>query len=171
MQTNSKLCCFQTLQRWQQQTQSLQGMLSLWGSRWRIGQNITHGDTDLYMWRNLRWAVPQTQKVSHLRIRSLFDAWRLMLWTTVCLCACVCARLFEALVWWIDDSSGISRVGWGSFWQLCSSSAHRRAQKHLHEDISTHAPKQTVLGHLVCLWVWVSLWGRVQLVWQQDTDS
>lgn len=49
--------------------------------------------------------------------------------------------------------------------------AHTQTQEHHHVVTSTHAQRQTVLGHLVCLLVWVSLWGRVQLVWQQDTDS
>lgn len=63
--------------------------------------------------------------------------------------------LFRAFVCLEVDSSGISHCGWCSYWKWCSCSTDRHTQKCLHKVMGTHAQRQTVLGHLVCLFVTV----------------
>lgn len=60
------------------------------------------------------------------------------------MCARVCVCVW-AYVWWEEDTAGIGHFGWGSFWKLFSS---LDTHKHLHAAMSTHAQRQTVLGHL-----------------------
>lgn len=92
------------------------------------------------------------------------------------MCVFVCACLgFCVVRWWLCWHQPhwmklILEVVLVSNRQI-NTGAHTQTQEHHHVVTSTHAQRQTVLGHLVCLLVWVSLWGSVQLVWQQDTDS
>lgn len=122
------------------------------GQQWDIatceeifsGQHLKHRE---------KWAI--------FVLKSLLDGRLLMCRTTVGTCVCLGFWALRRLL-------------------LASATSDENHSKHCLVLLMTQTSNdmrihklcmQTVLGYLLCLWVWVFLWGRVQLVWQQDTDS